>query len=180
MSELKPLPITDNRTPEQVRADGDERWPDGSPYIKDGVCCVCGKNVVQEAEKYPVHMCLVRMSEPGRCEIVHEMDEESARRCTGIAYWSTVDVSLCDECITDMLEKLPDNRAWLEPALADIRARHLKIGARVRIQCIAERGQLGTVYRAWHDQSSWYVRVDRRPADNPGIVCMPDELDVLL
>jgi hypothetical protein len=124
MSELQPLDITDNRTLEQIRADGDDRWPDGRPYIKDGVCCACGTNVEQEIEHYARHTCLVKMSEPGSCEIVHSMDEESARKCGGVAYWTTDTVSICDECLIDMLEQLPDNAMWLRPALEDIAARH--------------------------------------------------------
>ncbi len=175
MSELQPLDIVDNRTPEQVRADGDERWPDGTPYIKDGVCCVCLHPATE-----PHHTCLVKLKEPVPCGM-HELVQEP-QKCTMLAYWcgGHVLTDMCDECIVNMLESLPDNRDWLEPALADIRERHLKIGARVRIQCVAGRGQLGTIYRQTHDKQGWYVRVDRRPADNPGIVCVPDELDVML
>jgi hypothetical protein len=34
--QLPPLPIVDNRTPEQLAADGDHRWPDGSLYVPPG------------------------------------------------------------------------------------------------------------------------------------------------
>lgn len=34
---LQPLNIIDDRTPEQLRADGDDRWPDGTPYTTGGV-----------------------------------------------------------------------------------------------------------------------------------------------
>lgn len=177
MSELEPLNVVDDRTPEQIREDGDERWPDGRPYIKDGVCCVCESPV----ENADLHTCLVKLQTPCECEI-HELVQEE-QKCTGMAYWAYGFDRLtatCDECISNMLERLPDNREWLAPALADIRKRHLKIGARVRIQCLAERGQLGTVYKQWPGQDAWYVRPDRRPADAPGIACEADELDVLL
>lgn len=178
MSELQPLNIVDDRTPEQVRADGDERLPDGSPYILRGVCCVCGKNVAQEAEKYPVHVCLVKLYKVQACG-VHLM---KTGEWTGPAYWLADGTSICDKCIADMLERLPDNREWLEPALADIRARHLKIGARVRIQAAGQmRGELGTVYnylpsRPW----PWHVRPDIWAEGSPGVAYLADELDVIL
>jgi hypothetical protein len=31
--DLRPLPIVDGRTAEQLAEDGDDRWPDGRPYI---------------------------------------------------------------------------------------------------------------------------------------------------
>lgn len=184
MTELKPLDVVDNRTIEQVRADGDDRLSDGSPYIKDGVCCVCSADVEKEAEKYPVHVCLVKLEKPVPCETWLDIYEPT--RCQGTAYWAsgaTADEMgrMCDKCLMGMLEILPDNREWFEPALADIRERHLKIGARVRIQMGEQTGKLGTVYNHLPSRPApWHVRPDSWPEDVPGIAYKADELDVML
>jgi len=119
-----------------------------------------------------------KLREPVPCEIHLQANEP--QRCAGLAHWRLNGVATCDECIVNMLERLPDNREWLADVLTDIRERHLKIGARVRIQCIAEQGQLGTVYQRTLNETGWYVRPDRRGDKQPGIACLSDELDVLL
>lgn len=175
MNEMKPLDIVDDRTIEQIREDGDDRWPDGTPYIKDGVCSICERPAGQN------HTCLINLETPGPCGM-HELMQEP-QRCTGLAYWAggVVLTDMCDECIVNMLEKLPDNRDWLQPALADIRERHLHAGARVRIQMGDETGNLGTVYNHLPGRPApWHVRPDGWPADEPGIAYKAEELDVLL
>lgn len=181
MSELlKPLNIIDDRTIEQIRAEGGERWPNGYPYIKDGVCCVCEAKV--SPEDVPMHTCLVHLDIPCACEL-HLLVQEP-QKCTMLAHWASgIErlTAMCDECIVNMLEGLPDNRDWLAPALTDLRARHLKIGARVRIQMGGETGNLGVVYNHVPGRRySWHVRPDAWPADVPGIDYKADELDVLL
>jgi len=69
----------------------------------------------------------------------------------------------------------------LEPALADIKERHLKEGSRVRIQYGDETGNLGTVYNiAWGRPALYHVRPDGWPEDVPGIAYKAEELDILL
>lgn len=179
MNELQPLDIIDDRTIEQIRADGCERWPDGRPYINNGVRSVCGANVEQELNHYPVHVCLVKLETPEPCK-VHLLAQEE-QQCAGLAHWTLGNTAMCDKCVLALLEQTPDNREWLAPALADIRQRYLRVGARVRIQAMYERGQLGTICARsrWSDDA-WYVRSDRRPATSAGILCLTDELDVIL
>jgi hypothetical protein len=33
MGKLKPIDMVDGRTPEELKADGDDKWPDGTPYV---------------------------------------------------------------------------------------------------------------------------------------------------
>jgi len=147
--------------------------------IKDGICCVCGVNVEQEREYYPVHVCLAKLPVPRKCEMDWDMEE-----CSDMAIWGTGRETLtatCDKCIIAELESLPDNRMALEPALADIKERHLKEGSRVRIQYGDETGNLGTVYNiAWGRPALYHVRPDGWPEDVPGIAYKAEELDILL
>lgn len=121
MSELQPVPITDDRTIEQIRSLGDDRWPDGRPYILRGVCCVCLAPVAEE--RVSTHWCLVKLESPEPCQI-HEL-VAAPQKCTGLAHWASGAplTNICDEGILDMLERLPGNREWLSPALADIAER---------------------------------------------------------
>lgn len=93
-------------------------------------------------------------------------------------------IATCDECIMTLLERLPDNREWLAPALADIRQRRLRVGARVCIQKEPFQGKLGTIYRQEYPWSNkWDVLPDSKSADAPGILCLlceADELDPIL
>lgn len=249
MSELKPLDIVDDRTLEQIRADGDDRWPSGRPYIRNGICCVCERVTPpnEVAGPIPLHVCLVQLSEPVPCGTHLLVQEEQhctglaywasgvegltplcdecivgnctpdncewfllalvdiaernagrvikfeipvpceihllaqkEQRCTGLASWRVSGFAECDECIVRCLEQHPDSRECLAAALEDIRKRHLKIGARVRLQCLFERGNLGVIEKPNWNGNAWYVRVDRRGPDGPPIVCCPDELDVVL
>lgn len=120
MSELQPLDIVDDRTIEQIRESGDDRWPSGEPYILRGVCCVCER----PAPNPRLHTCLVRLATPCECE-THELVQEP-QKCTGLAYWASGYDRLtaqCDECIQSMAGINSDNEEWLAEALADIRAR---------------------------------------------------------
>lgn len=108
MSELQPLDIIDDRTLEQIRTDGDDRWPSGDPYIVRGVCAVCGAEASQD------HDCLVMLAEPDECELFF---------CGNPAHWRLNGMSLCDKDILDIAGMKSDNEQWLAPALADIAAR---------------------------------------------------------
>ena len=107
MNELQPLDIVDDRTSEQVRADGDERWPDGSPYILNGVCCACGATDVDE-----MHMCLAKLDEPALCYCGYQM-----------AYWSVNNTPVCDYDIRMMASMNSDNEAFFAPALVNMKQR---------------------------------------------------------
>lgn len=119
-----------------------------------------------------------KLSKPHACAI--HLQESGV--WIGPAWWVCNGSSLCDVCIVDMLERLSDNRAWLEPALADIRTRHLKVGARVRIQAAGQmRGELGTVYNYLPSRPCpWHVRPDMWAEGSPGIAYLAEELDVIL
>lgn len=107
MSDLKPLDIVDDRTIEQIRTDGDARWPDGSPYILKGVCCACGETGVNET-----HMCLTRLNTPALC----------SGCCEKPAHWAVNDMPVCDACIRRIASER--NGEWLLDALVDIADRH--------------------------------------------------------
>lgn len=117
-----------------------------------------------------------KLSKPAACVLhLYESGE-----WTGPAWWVCNGSSLCDEHIIEMLERLPDNREWLAPALADIRERYLKVGARVRIQMGKQAGNLGTVYNHLPSRPApWHVRPDGW-LDCAGVAYKADELDVLL
>lgn len=122
---------------------------------------------------------LEKLPTPVECGVHMEFGED--QKCTETAYWRLGTVATCDECIVELLEQLPDNRAWLAPALADIRERHLKIGARVRIQMGEETGNLGTVYNHLPAMGApWHVRPDGWAEDVPGVAYLAEELDVIL
>lgn len=120
MNELQPLDIIDDRSLEQIRADGDDRWPSGAPYIVQGVCAVCGAVASQD------HDCLVKLATPGTCEIETDMDWTRVTYCGQPAYWRLNGVATCDADIKAIAEMSSDNATWLASALADIAAR--KVG----------------------------------------------------
>lgn len=98
----------------------------------------------------------------------------------GPAWWLLNGMAFCDECVMDMLSQLPDNREWLAEALADIRERRLKVGARVRILMGEEEGKLGTIYNHLPSRPApWHVRPDGW-LDNAGIAFKADELDIII
>lgn len=109
MNELEPLNIVDDRTPEQVRVDGNTRWPDGSPYILRGVCCACGATDVDE-----MHMCLIKLEQDAPC---------SAPHCGRTAHWAVNLLPLCDEDIIVVSGMNSDNEQFFAPALAEIQWR---------------------------------------------------------
>lgn len=116
--------------------------------------------------------------EPTRCEMGLLAQHE---QCTGVAHWRASGFAECDEHIMQCVEWHPDSRETLVEALADIRERHLKIGARVRILMGEETGKLGTVYNHVPGlPASWHVRPDNWCSDCPGIAYQTDELDVML
>lgn len=133
--------------------------------------------LVDIADRYQGQM--TKLETPIPCEM-HLLAQEE-QRCTGLAHWRASGFAECDECIVNNLERHPDSREVLAPALDDIRERYLKVGARVRIQCASsEIGQLGTIYKPNKNDDAWYVRSDRTSASEPGLLCLPEELDVLL
>ena len=64
---------------------------------------------------------MVKLESPISCES-HLLAQEE-QQCTGLAYWRASGYAWCDECIMDCLERTPDNRTWLTPALEDIAQR---------------------------------------------------------
>ena len=122
---------------------------------------------------------MVKLETPVPCEL-HLLCQEE-QRCTGVAHWRASGYAECDEHIMQCVEWHPDSRETLVEALADIRERHLKTGASVRILVGDEAGKLGKVYnQAYGRPAPWHVRPDNWPDDCPGIAYKSDELDVML
>lgn len=204
MNELKLLPVVDDRTElnklDKVQACGycpmtRSAWTGPAWWLVNdtSACDACILLIAREhngewllpalvdiADRHQGQM--AKLETPIPCEL-HLLCQEE-QRCMGLAHWRASGFAECDEHIVRCLELHPDSRECLTPALEDIRARHLRVGARVRMQYGQLAGKLGTVEEdvEGHPQP-WWVRPDDRsnaPIPDHKIALKAEELDIIL